>query len=80
MILPTKRITEDRSLLGIGSDFLPLLDEPKTVSRLWTEFQKRRRRTASAIVTYDWFVMSLDLLFMLNAINIDKGLLRRVVA
>ncbi len=78
MILPTKRITEDRSLLGIGSDIVPLLDEPKTVSRLWTEFQERRRRTASSIVTYDWFVMALDLLFMLDAISMEKGLLRRV--
>lgn len=80
MILPTKRITEDRSLLGIGSDILPLLDEPKTVSRLWTEFQERRHRTASSIITYDWFVMSLDLLFMLAGINMEKGLLRRVAA
>lgn len=78
MILPTKRITEDRSLLGIGSDILPLLDEPKTVSRLWTEFQERRCRTAFSIVTYDWFVMALDLLFMLNAICMEKGLLRRI--
>ncbi len=78
MILPTKRITEDRSLLGIGSDIVPLLDEPKTVSRLWTEFQERRRRTASSIVTYDWFVMALDILFMLDAISMEKGLLRRV--
>ena len=78
MILPTKRITEDRSLLGIGSDIVPLLDEPKTVSRLWKEFQERRRRTASSIVTYDWFVMALDLLFMLDAISMEKGLLRRV--
>ena len=80
MILPTKRITEDRSLLGIGSDILPILDEAKTVSRLWTEFQNRRRNTASSIVTYDWFVMALDLLFMLDTINIEKGLLRRVAA
>jgi len=78
MILPTKRITEDRSLLGIGSDIVPLLNEPKTVSRLWAEFQERRRRTASSIVTYDWFVMALDLLFMLDAISMEKGLLRRV--
>ena len=79
MILPTKRITEDRSLLVIGSDIVPLLNEPKTVSRLWTEFQERRRRTVSSIVTYDWFIMALDLLFMLNAISMEKGLLRRVI-
>jgi hypothetical protein len=78
MILPTKRITEDRSLLGIGSDILPHLGEPKTVSRLWFEFQQRRSRTVSSIVTYDWFVMALDLLFMLGAISMEKGLLRRV--
>ncbi len=77
MILPTKRITEDRSLLGIGSDILPLLDEPKTVSRLWAEFQKRRCNIALSIITYDWFVMALDLLFMLDAVSMERGILRR---
>ena len=78
MILPTKRITENRSLLGIGSDILLLLSEPKTVSRIWVEFQKQRHNAALSIITYDWFVMALDLLFMLDVVILENGILRRV--
>lgn len=78
MILPTKRITQDRSLIVIGSDILCLLDEaPKTVSRIWTEFKELRDDNASSVIPYDWFVMALDLLFMLDAISMEKGLVRR---
>lgn len=78
MILPTKRITAERSLLGIGGRVLQLLDEPRTVSRLWDEFKKHEQSTDSASrITYDWFVLALDLLFMLGAVSLEKGLLRR---
>ena len=78
MILPTKRITQDRSLLGIGAEILTLLDEPKTMSRLWDEFKSRRlHKQLVSTVIYDWFILALDVLYMLNAIRLEKGLLRR---
>jgi hypothetical protein len=75
MILPTKRITHDRCLLGIGAEVIVLLDEPKTVSRLWDEF--KRRRSGAGTVTYDWFVLALDLLYMTGTVRLDKGALER---
>ena len=79
MILPTKRITEDRCLVGIGSDILCLLDEgPKTVSRIWTEFKRLRAENNAPVIKYDWFIMSLDLLFTLDGITMEKGLLQKV--
>lgn len=79
MILPTKRISEGRSLIRIGGDVLSLLDDPKTVSRLWDEFQQMRKmKTASLQVTYDWFVLALDLLYMLNAVSFHMGLVKRI--
>ena len=81
MILPTKRITEERSLLGIGAEVLVLLDEPKTVSRVWDEFKSRRLKKVSPYpVTYDWFILALDLLHMLSAIRLEKGVLRRTAS
>ena len=78
MILPTKRIAEERSLLGIGGQILRLLDEPKTVSRLWDEFKAGTQKdSAASQVTYDWFVLSLDLLFILGAICLERGLVKR---
>jgi len=75
MILPTKRITQERCLLGIGAEVIVLLNEPKTVSRLWDEF--KRRRLEEGAVTYDWFVLALDLLYMTGTISLDKGVLER---
>ncbi|MBP7588916.1 MAG: ABC-three component system middle component 6 [Rhizobiaceae bacterium] len=76
MILPTKRIREDRSLVGIGGDVLRLLDEQKTVSRLWDEFRRGRADVGSK-ATFDWFVLALDLLFMMGIVTVERGLVRR---
>lgn len=81
MILPTKRITQERSLLAIGAEVLALLDEPKTVSRLWDELKGRRLKNVPASpVTYDWVVLAFDLLYMLGAVRMEKGVLRRTAS
>lgn len=78
MILPTKRIPEDRALLYIGAQVLRLLDEPKTVSRVWEEVkQLRPDGEGYSPLTYDWFVLALDTLFLTHAIDLDRGRLRK---
>lgn len=78
MILPTKRLGQDRAMLTVGADVLSLLDEPKTVSRLWEELQQSRdRRLGVRAVTYDWFILTLDLLYALHAVEMERGLLRK---
>ena len=74
MILPTKRIPEDRALLYIGAQVLALLDEAKTVSRVWEELQRvRDPRSGYSPITYDWFVLALDALYMMKAISLARG-------
>ena len=74
MILPTKHLRSDRSLLAVGCEVLSILDEPKTVSRVWGEFSSTRSRAAGrGPVSYDWFVLSLDLLFVLGAVEFGGG-------
>lgn len=81
MILPTKHIRPDRSLLAVGGDLLVSLSEPMTVSRLWDDVRSRRGHTGEpAPINYDWFVLTLDLLFMIGAIELDRGLLRRIAS
>lgn len=76
MVLPTKRLHQDRALLSVGGGILRLLDEPKTVSRLWAEVSATRSSIPnSPTITYDWFILALDLLFAMNAINHERGLL-----
>ena len=79
MILPTKRLPEDRALLAIGADVLLLLFRPQTVSKLWEDMKSRRQnRIASSPLPFDWFVLSLSFLFAVGAIELQDGRLRRV--
>lgn len=78
MILPTKHIRPDRSLLAVGAQLLGCLNEPMTVSRLWDEIRARRSyRGPAAPINYDWFVLALDLLFMVKAVEFDRGLIHK---
>lgn len=74
MILPTKYLSSERSLIKIGSDVIRLLDEPKTVSRLWDEM----RSLSHAVIKYEWFVLSLDFLYCIGAINFESDKIGRV--
>ena len=79
MILPTKHIKPDRALLAVGAEMLQSLREPMTVSRLWDEVRTARQdRTVSAPVNYDWYVLALDLLFLLGAVKFEQGLIAKV--
>ena len=76
MILPTKHLPESQSLIGVGGTILVLLAEREaTVSSLWDEF--RIARQESGRISFDWFVLGLDLLFALGTIELDRGVLRR---
>lgn len=75
MILPTKGIAPRRALLALGGEVLRALDEAKTVSRLWEDF--RRASDPGREVTFDWFVLSLDLLFVVGAVEFERGRVQR---
>lgn len=78
MILPTKRLGPERAMITIGAEILGLLTEPKTVSRLWSELSRiMSERSSTRIVNYDWFILTLDLLYMLGSIEMDHGRIRR---
>ena len=76
MILPTKHVPADRALIGIGAELLQLLRRPMTVSALW-DAARLHRTTGPAPVAYEWFVLALDLLFILGAVDYADGLVRR---
>lgn len=79
MILPSKHISPERSLIGVGSRLLPLLDHPQTISTAWERFEAvDRARSGAAAVTFDWFVLCLDMLYAMGSVEICDGLLVRV--
>ncbi len=78
MILPTKRLPQDRALIAIGADVLVLLSRPQTVSKLWEDIKSRRlARKTSTPLPFDWFLLSLDFLFVIGGIELREGRLYR---
>lgn len=78
MILPTKGILPRQALVSVAGEVLRVLDDVKTVSRLWDDF--RKSSDPGAEVTFDWFVLALDLLYVLGAIELDRGRVRRLAS
>ena len=75
MILPTKHLSTNDSLLGIGASLILLLSQQQqTLTRLWDEARSINRQ-----ITYPQFLLSLDLLYTLGAVEMDNGVLRKRV-
>lgn len=75
MILPTKNISPDRALLTLAGKVFERLSSPRTVSSVWDEF---RAQQESRPVAYAWFILAIDLLFLMQLVWLDHdGLLRR---
>jgi hypothetical protein len=72
MILPTKHISTEDSLLGIGAVILGHMSEKETVTHLWESV-----RSEQNVATFERFILALDLLYMIDAISIEDGLLRK---
>ncbi|MFF1615361.1 ABC-three component system middle component 6 [Amycolatopsis sp. NPDC058278] len=78
MIAPTKGIAPQRSLLVIGAQTLQVLDRPMTISQTWTRLREWRASNGHhAPVPFWWFVLSLDVLYALSVVELDRELLTR---
>jgi hypothetical protein len=66
-------------MLTVGGRILQHLHQPKTVSALWEEvtFPVENLPQSTSSLSYDGFVLALDLLYLVNAIEMDDGLLTR---
>lgn len=82
MILPSKHLPQSRALLTVGAHILTFLMYPKTVSALWEELNKHDddSEVAPRRISYDWFLLALDLLYTLGAIELENGLVARRTA
>ena len=72
MILPSKHIALDFSLLGVGGHLLVRLQEPQTASSLW-----ETSKGENGIATFERFVSALTLLYALGAVDWEEGLILR---
>jgi hypothetical protein len=71
MILPSKHISQEKALLTIGAELLKVLNRPKTISTVWEQVR------LSGSISYDWFVLALDLLYTIDAIDLYEGHISR---
>lgn len=70
MILPDKNIKLEYSLLNCGALILDEIREPKTISLLWEQVKQKE-----TLDNYEKFVLTLDFLFIINAIKLNDGFL-----
>jgi len=73
MILPDKNITLSNSLLGAGSLLLSSLSSPQTVSSLWEKI-----KNSMYINSFEKYVLTLDLLYMLGIITLHEGMVSKI--
>lgn len=73
MILPTKHLRAESSLIGIGSMLLPHLTRAKTISTLWDAVKEN-----PYVGSYERFLLALNFLYMIDLIESKNGLLKRV--
>jgi hypothetical protein len=72
MILPSKHLGLDRSLIGTGSVVLGFLSEPRNVSTLWYKAKEN-----PGIKTFESFSLTLDFLFAIGAITFNNGYIEK---
>lgn len=78
MILPSKHLHQDRALLTVGATILRNLSRPATVSALWEQtLCAVEEKKAQFTLRYDEFVLALDVLFLVGAVELRDGLLVR---
>lgn len=75
MILPSKHISEEQALLGVGAVLLKELDRPQTATSLWEKV-----RAYQAVGTFERFVLALDLLHITGVVAINDGMIERAGA
>ena len=68
MILPSKHIVLDYSLIGVGATILAAMNRRDTVTDVWEDV-----RTDKAVGTFERFAIAMTLLFILGAVEYVDG-------
>ncbi|OBY76282.1 hypothetical protein BBG47_28165 [Paenibacillus sp. KS1] len=80
MLTPTKNLHEDKSIIKIGARILSILNSPHTVSSAWKSYiQVQERETNGKIrIQFDTFILAVDFLYIIGAIEYEDDLMWRV--
>lgn len=72
MIMPTKHIPAEQSLLGAGAVVFAELSQPRTVTTLWEAV-----RDSKAVGTFERFVLAVTMLYALRVVRFEAGVIIR---
>ncbi|PCJ22007.1 MAG: hypothetical protein COA96_15005 [SAR86 cluster bacterium] len=73
MILPKKHIRLTESIFGFGAFVLDVLERPMHLDDVWTRFSEiNGTEKFQTYQTFDNFILTLDFLFLIGAIKVDK--------
>lgn len=74
MIMPSKYLREDETLIGVSAIILPLVERTGNLSTLWETAKKMK-----AIGTFERFILALDLLFLMGLVELHGDEIQRVL-
>ncbi len=81
MIVPSKGIHPSKALLTVGGMIVDELDEPKTISRVWTSIRDRFDESPHGGITFDWFTLAVTLVFAMGKLeHREDGFLERATS
>lgn len=77
VLVPTRNLHEDKTILKIGARVLSILTSPKTLSSTWETYLNYQNQESSDIprIQFDLFILALDFLYMVGAIKYEGDLL-----
>lgn len=78
VLLPNKYIHEERTVIKAGGRLVHLLDGPLTVTQLWEKYKSIQENLGLPQVPFDLFILTLDFLYAIGAIEFRKGKLWRI--
>jgi len=79
MILPTKHLPPDRAIISVASEVYNLIGKRSSVSSIWNDLQdKHNSLMQQGKISYDWFILSLDFLYIIGAIEENSGRIMKV--
>lgn len=78
MILPKKHLSLDESLFGFGAYLLGNIGKNSNIDRLWRNYLSDYKNNIYSVkFTFDQYIITVDYLFAINAVEINqKGELR----
>lgn len=78
MLMPTKHIKTENALIGLGAEILSELTYAKPVSTLFHNIQLQRHDKQSATIHFDWFLLAVDFLYIIGAVDFKDGLIEKI--